>query len=191
MQFKIVPALLVFLGSYFPLALILALQDVSEATWSAGLCTKWQACQVPELNHPWLSLSFMVVTGLCLILTFLILRKIRYKYRVKVTESKPIPSELISYSFPYIVSFMGVDYGSIGKLAGLAAFLFWLFIITFKSGQIILNPILIIFGWNLYEAKVLVNGHPRIAKILGRSKLPPDEYFCEEVQGNFITKGAR
>jgi hypothetical protein len=191
MQFKVIPALLVFMGSYFPLALILALQDVSESTWSAGVCTEWRACQVPDFAHPWWSLSFVVVTGLCLILTFMILRKIRCKYPVKVIESKPIPSELISYSFPYIVSFMGVDYGSIGKIAGLAVFLFWLFLITFKSSQIIMNPILLIFGWNLYEAKVLINGHPRIAKILGRWKLPPGDYFCDEVQGNYITKGAQ
>lgn len=190
MQFKLVPALLVFMGSYFPLALILVLQDVSDSTWSAGVCTNWRACHVPDLNHPWLSLSFIALTGLCLMFTFLILRKLRFKYRVRVTESKPIPSELISYSFPYIVSFMGVDYGSVGKLVGLATFLLWLFLITFKSGQIIMNPILLVFGWNLYEARVLVNGRSRIAKILARSKLPPAVYFCEEVQGNYITVGA-
>lgn len=189
MQFKLLPALLVFLGSYFPLSLILALQDIAQSTWDAGVCTNWRFCTIPILNHPWLSLSAMVVTGLCLALTFLILRELRFKYPVKITEAKPIPSELISYSFPYIVSFMGVDYGSLGKVAGLTAFLIWLFLITFKAGQVIMNPILLIFGWSLYEAKVIVNGHARIAKILSKSKLPPGDYHCEDVQGNYITKG--
>jgi len=189
MQFKFIPALFVFLGSYFPLALILALQDISQSTWDAGFCTSWKSCQLPIFNHTWLSLSCVALTGLCLAFTFQIFTKLRYKYQVKVMEAKSIPSELISYSFPYIVSFMGVDYGSMGKSAGLAAFLIWLFLITFKAGQIIMNPILLIFGWSLYETKVQVNGHPRMARVLSKSRLIPGDYYCEEVQGNYITKG--
>ena len=166
MQFRLIPALLVFLGSYFPLALILALQDISQSTWAAGICTNWKSCHLPTFDHLLFSLSMLVVTGLCLILTFRILNKIRCKYPIRIIEAKPIPNEIISYSFPYIVSFMGVDYGSLGKVAGLAVFLIWLFLITFKAGQIIMNPIILIFGWNLYEAKVLVSGHARTARVL-------------------------
>lgn len=190
MQFRFIPALLVFLGSYFPLALILALQDISESTWGAGICTNWKSCQLPSFNNPWLTLSILVITVLCLSLTFIILGKVRYKYPVKIIEAKPIPNEIISYSFPYIVSFMGFDYGSMGKVAGFAVFLTWLFIITFKAGQVILNPILLIFGWNLYEAKLLVNGEPRIARVLSKSNLIPGDCHCEVIQGNYITKGA-
>lgn len=190
MQFRLMPALIVFLGSYFPLALILALQDVRQSTWDRGICTTLQSCSLPELGHPWLSASVILVTCGCLLITFTILGKLRYKYPVSVLESKAIPSELISYSFPYIVSFMGVDYGSAGKIAGLAAFLAWLFLITYKAGQIIMNPILLVFGWGLYEAKVAINGHTRTVKILSKNKLPPGRYHCEDVQGSYITRGA-
>jgi hypothetical protein len=189
MQFKRISALLVFLGSYFPLALILALQDIAQASWDAGICTYWRECELPVLIHPWLSLLGVVVTGVCLTITCVILRVLRYKYPITIIESKPVPSELISYSFPYIVSFMGVDYGALGKIAGLMAFLIWLFMITFKAGQIIMNPILLIFGWSLYEAKIQINSHTRIVKILSKTNLPPGSYHCEEVQGNYITKG--
>jgi hypothetical protein len=189
MQFRIFPAFLVFLGSYFPLALILALQDVSPQTWEAGICKQWMECTFPKFEHPWLSGLVLIVTGLCLALTFNVISKIRQKYSINVLESKSIPSELISYSFPYIVSFMGVDYGSSGKIAGLAAFLIWLFLITYKAGQIIMNPILLIFGWNLYEAKILINKHERVVKVLSRNILPPGNYSCGDVQGNYITNG--
>lgn len=189
MQFRLLPALLVFLGSYFPLALILALQDVSQATWDAKICTEWSSCSAPTLNHPWLSIFGILITGSCLILTFKILSSLRYKYPIQVIESKPIPSELISYAFPYIVSFMGVDFGAAGKIAGLAVFLIWLFLITYKAGQIIMNPILLIFGWSLYEAKVVVNKKTRIIKVLSKKSLHPGGYLCEEVQGSYITKG--
>ena len=84
---------------------------------------------------------------------------------------------------------MGVDYGALAKVVGLAAFLIWLFLITFKAGQIIMNPILLIFGWSLYEAKIEVKGHTRIAKVLSKSSLIPGIYQCDVVQGNYIAKG--
>jgi len=189
MQFRLIPGLLVFLGSYFPLTLILALQDVSPKTWALGPCSDWKACTAPEFEHPWLSSFGVIATGLCLLLTFKVISKLRYKYPVRIIDSKPVPSELISYSFPYIVSFMGVDYGSLGKIAGLMAFLAWLFLITYKSGQIVMNPILLIFGWNLYEARIVINKHERTAKFLSKKILPPGNYLCQEVQGSYITNG--
>jgi hypothetical protein len=119
----------------------------------------------------------------------MVLNKLRYKYPIVVIESKPIPSELISYSFPYIVSFIGVDYGAAGKMAGLIAFLAWLFLITYRAGQIIMNPILLVIGWNLYEVRIKVNGHDRIAKLLSKQCPVPGNYNCQEVQGSYITEG--
>ena len=56
----------------------------------------------------------------------------------------------MSYALPYIVAFMDMDYEP-SKLIGLAIFLLWLFWITYRSGQIVLNPFLAAFGWKLYE----------------------------------------
>jgi hypothetical protein len=190
MQFQLVPAFLVFLGSYFPLAIILAVQDVTADTWHAGLCISLVGCVLPKLNNPVLSISGMALTGTFLLFTFGIPGRIRYKYPVVVIESKPIPSELISYSFPYIVSFMGVDYGSIGKIVGLIIFLAWLFLITYRAGQIIMNPILLILGWNLYEAKVTINNKEnRTVKLLSKGNLIPGTYKCDVIQGIYITNG--
>ena len=107
------------MGSYFPLAVILALQGVKQEYWDLDLCWDLRDCVLPSGNHPYLSLFGVSLTLACLLFTIIVLRSLRYKYPVTVTASKPIPSELISYSFPYIVSFMGVDYGSAGKIAGL------------------------------------------------------------------------
>jgi hypothetical protein len=189
MQLKPASAFLLFLGSYFPLAIILALQDISKEKWSEKLCYNLRNCDFHLFDHPVLSLMGILVTGLCFALTIVILQSIRYKYPVRVIESKSIPNELISYSFPYIISFMGVDFGSAGKIAGLIAFLVWLFVITYCAGQIIMNPLLVVFGWNLYEAKVIINGHERVAKILSRGNLMPGNYYCQEIQQNFICRG--
>lgn len=191
MQFRLVPAFLVFLGSYFPLAVILALQDIKQGYWELEFCWNFRNCILPSSNHPYLSLLGVVLTLVCLLITVQILRGLRFKYPVTIMTSKPIPSELISYSFPYIVSFMGVDYGSAGKIAGLLVFLMWLFLITYRTGHIIMNPILLILGWNLYEAEAQINGHKRVIKLLSRVDPTPGKYLCQEVQGSYISIGEK
>lgn len=191
MQFRILPAALVFLGSYFPLAIILALQDVSAESWGRGVCLDLRTCSFPDFDHPWLSMVGVVLTSICFILTLYVISRLRFKYPVVVLDSKPIPSELIGYSFPYIVSFMGVDYGSMGKISGLIVFLAWLFLITYRAGQVVMNPVLLILGWNLFDARVSINGHERNAKILSKKHLRPGRYLCQDIQGSFITDGER
>ncbi|MES2840423.1 MAG: hypothetical protein V4794_09105 [Pseudomonadota bacterium] len=191
MQFRILSAALVFLGSYFPLSLILALQDVSDETWGRGICLDLRTCSIPDFDNPWLSIIGVVFTGICFFLTLYVISKLRFKYPVVVLDSKPIPGELIGYSFPYIVSFMGVDYGSIGKISGLIVFLVWFFLITYKAGQVVMNPVLLVLGWNLFEVRVSINGHERNAKILSKKHLRPGRYLCQDIQGSFITNGER
>jgi hypothetical protein len=191
MQFRLIPAFLVFLGSYFPLAVILALQDIKQEYWGFDFCWSFRDCILPSSNHPYLSLFGVSLTLACLLLTIYVLRALRYKYPVTITASKPIPSELISYSFPYIVSFMGVDYATAGKIAGLVVFLLWLFLITYRAGYIIMNPMLLILGWNLYEAEAQINGHKRVIKLLSRSDPTPGKYLCQEVQGSYINMGEK
>lgn len=191
MQFRLLPAFLVFLGSYFPLAIILALQDIKQEYWELEICRNVNNCVLPSNNHPFLSLLIVCLTFACLVVTVQILRGLRYKYPVTIVSLKPIPSELISYSFPYIVSFMGVDYGSTGKIAGLAVFLIWLFLITYRAGYIIMNPMLLILGWNLYEAEAKINGHKRVIKLLSRNSPLPGDYLCQEVQGSYISTGEK
>lgn len=78
----------------------------------------------------------------------------------------------MNYTLPYVVSFMSIDYQDAGKFIGFVVFLGWMFWISYKSGQIILNPVLIALGWRLYDVtyqfaggtdihktKALVQGH--------------------------------
>lgn len=189
MQLRLIPGFLLFLGSYLPLAVILAIQDVSKSVWGSGICQQFPDCKYNIFDHPILSIGIISITLLCFIFTLLTLNLMRFKYSINVIEAKHIPNEIISYSFPYVVSFMGVDYSSIGKIIGLATFLFWLFVITYKAGQILMNPLLVVFGWNLYEAKVRINGYERIEKILSKGYLMPGNHNYHKIQETFICQG--
>jgi hypothetical protein len=159
----------IFLGSYLPLSVILLAQDFDYELIGHGLC--WNiggTCTVP-LAHPKLALT---IFGLCLLsfgLSLLALSLSRPSTPIKIKEAKYIPAELMSYILPYVVAFMGIGYDETGKLIGLAIFLVWMFWITHQSGQILLNPVLAVLGWRLYEIKYAFPGDPQEKEYLDRS----------------------
>ena len=85
-----------------------------------------------------------------------------------VEDSKTIPNDLINYVFPYVVSFMGLDLGVSGKFYGFLLFILLMFLITYRSGQILMNPFLLVAGWQLYELNVKIEGHKRCVRALSR-----------------------
>jgi len=191
MQFRWLPAFVVFLGSYLPLTVILAVQDVPKNIWGRAVCNPFgrnAECTAHVLAHP--AVAFGAIAG-CLasvMLSLLVIRRIPYRYRIEVVETKPIPNDLINYVFPYVVSFMGLSYSDPDKLAGFIVFLLWMFAITYRSGQMAMNPLLLLFGFQLHEAKLRVADGERIVRLLARhapgtgllkAELVQDFYFVE------------
>ena len=86
----------------------------------------------------------------------------------------------MSYTLPYVVAFMSIGYQETGKFAGLSIFLVWMFWITHKAGQILLNPLLTVFGWRLYEVKYAFAGDPttRNGRALVRGTVESDQRFA-------------
>lgn len=190
MQFRLDSAILLFLGSYLPLALILLVQDVPKALWGAPLCTfdGSSLCTYQLLEHPWLSLGAVVATLFCVVRTMQVIKSVTPAFAVQVHEVRPVPNDLINYVFPYVVSFMGLSYSEPQKLAGFAVFLIALFVITYKSGQILMNPLLIVLGWQLYEVKMTLGQAKvsRVARVLKRGKLLPGPQRAEKIQDVYL-----
>jgi hypothetical protein len=171
LQFRFLAAVLIFLGSYLPLALILLAQDFNYNLVGQSICWRfWEptsTCVLP-LNHPGFSLTIFVVCLISFCLSLAALASARPKLPIDVTQARYIPAELMTYTLPYVVSFMSIGYQETGKFVGLTIFLAWMFWITHKSGQLILNPILIAFGWRLYEITYAFPGDAS-AKKTGRA----------------------
>lgn len=156
MQLRVGVAIAIFLGSYLPLSIILFVQDLRaeklNGCVSSAFSTEGLQC-MDLLKNPWWSLS---AVGICLLgggLTLAAFRLLPARRVVSVTESKHVPADLINYVIPYVVSFMSLDYDQGSKMLGFFVFLGWIFWITYKSGQIALNPLLTVLGWKLYEIK--------------------------------------
>lgn len=192
MQFHLLSAAFIFLGSYFPLALILALQDIPSSWWDKSLCSldalSKLECDVIPFSHPGLAITFMLITGIAVFLACLALSKISHPHEVEVQQFKTIPNEIINYTFPYVVSFMGISYSEPQKLIGLTAFFIWMFVITYKSGQILMNPLLLVFNWRLYEATIKISGKIKEVRILFQGDLSLGELKAQTVQDFYILK---
>ena len=123
-----------------------------------------------------------------LLLMVRVLRSVRLTHRVHVLETKAIPNDLINYVLPYVVSFMGLSYAEPQKLGGFLVFWVGLFVITYRSGQILMNPLLIVLGWKLYEVKVALGqaGAIRMVRVLKRGPLVPSIQMAEEIQDVYL-----
>lgn len=161
MQTRILVALLIYLGSYLPLSMILLVQDFTMGSTAQSLCSDWKnfasQCELP-LKHPLLALGFFTLCLISLLISLGTIWLATPKRKIIVEECKHVPADLMNYVLPYVVSFMSLDYQETGKFLGFFIFLAWIFWLTYKSGQVILNPALVAFGWGHYEIKYRYEG---------------------------------
>lgn len=152
MQYRVLVALVVFIGSYLPLSLILLAQDYDFSYLSKPLCLKFWAstCTLPFKN-PGFAIGIFLACIVCLLVTVLSLAVLQPKQEIVIRDARHVPADLMNYTLPYVVSFMSIDYQEPSKFVGFLIFLGWMFWITYRSGQIVLNPVLIVLGWRLYD----------------------------------------
>lgn len=174
MQPRLLASIIIFLGSYFPLSLILLAQDFRYAFLKNPFCVEFwrENCELPVQN-PHFSVPILIICLACFVASLLALRLAKPNKSINPREVKPIPAELMSYTLPYVVSFMSLEYQETGKFIGVIIFLVWMFLITHRSGQIILNPMFIVFGWQLKEIKYSYPGNENIhtGRILSNSDI--------------------
>ena len=177
MKMRLLPALILFLGSYFPLSLILVVQDIKDSTWKEPICkiAAISTCHLPELTNPVRALSLLAICALSLILFTSMMKGLSAYSNLEVVDSKSVPNDLINYVFPYVVSFMGIDLGAEGKFYGFLLFILLMFVITYRSGQILMNPFLLVSGWQLYELNILTEGQKRCVKALSQDQIQPGD----------------
>ena len=190
MQFRILSAFLIFIGSYLPLAIILAVQDIPVSWWKNKFCnfSDLSNCVFNPFANPYYSITFLLVTLFSVLVTMYSFKKIAFPFDVEVLNAKPIPNDIINYVFPYVVSFMGISYSNPDKLLGFAVFLLWMFAITYKSGQIFMNPLLLMFGWRLYDVKLQLGIETREVRLLNYGILLPGKYKAQTIQDFYVIK---
>jgi hypothetical protein len=159
MQYRVIVGLVVFLGSYLPLSLILLAQDFDYTFLGRPFCwAVWTYSCVLPFKNPTYAIGIFVVCVASFIVATRSLAVVRPKHEIEIKDAKHVPADLMNYTLPYVVSFMSIDYQEQGKFVGFVIFLGWMFWITYRSGQIALNPLLIVLGWRLYEVTYTYSG---------------------------------
>ncbi|TDE34821.1 hypothetical protein [Antarcticimicrobium sediminis] len=162
---KVLPAAIIFLGSYLPLFLILLAQTfpAPEITFPCGFSLRDLPLTkiIFDAPLPLVHLSLSTASFISVCGTYFFLEGQNLNQSIKVTSSKPMATELMNYVLPYVVSFMGIDFYDERKFIGFIIFLGWMFILTYRSGQILMNPVLILFGYRLHEIKYHFIGNPK------------------------------
>jgi hypothetical protein len=156
-------ACMIFAGSYLPLSLILLAQNLDFDNWqcsSVGFLLPFVRWRLP-LRNPAFSLGIFAGCLLCFILTLPALARVQTKTEIVIRRAEYVPTDLMNYVLPYVVSFMSIDYQETGKFVGFLIFLGWMFWIIYKAGQIIMNPVLTVLGWRLYKIAYTFPGNPR------------------------------
>jgi hypothetical protein len=195
MQLRMFPALLIYIASYLPLSVILLCQDIPTRAYTSPRCVTpgFDACAWP-MDHPILAIGAVSVCLLCFALTLATIRVVKPKEKINLDAVEHIPADLMNYTLPYIVSLIGLDYGDKGKLLGFVVFFVWMFVISYRSGLIILNPVLAVFGWRLYEATYTYQGgtgQQRQDRILSNEPLEAGAIYARAaIQDVIILKAA-
>lgn len=193
MKTRVWAALAIFVGSYLPLSAILLIQNIDFDMKGYRLCWPLSKgiCTLP-IKHPIFSISVFLVCLVCLLVTLIALFLLRPKRKITILEAKHVPSDLMNYTLPYVVSFMSIDYQDLSKFIGMVIFLLWMFWITYRSGQIFFNPALIAFGWKLYDVKYESAGDASeySAYVLSNIFIEPNGvYKYVQAEDLLITKG--
>jgi hypothetical protein len=78
---------------------------------------------------------------------------------VEITSVSNRSGELMNYSIPYMISFFVMDLGKVKLLISFGFFMFIMYLLTLKTHNIFVNPILALLGYNLYDVKYKKNGN--------------------------------
>lgn len=140
---------LLFLSSYAPLILILAI-----LLWSTG--PRWWF-EIPFLsvgfNLPLWSTIFLVVLIGSLFLLWLFVRTLKETApkSIAVEEIHQRNDLIVSYVVTYAVPFVAAPFESKEKALGLGVFFVVVWLLQVKLNLLYINPVLALFNYHLYE----------------------------------------
>lgn len=192
MQIRLPVSLAIFFGSYLPLACILLVQDFDAGLIGHAACVDLRSeyCIIPFRHSGW-SVGLFLFCVLCLGVTLLALQLAHPKIQIEIQEASYVPTDLMNYTLPYVVSFMNTDYDRTSQFLGMFIFLAWLFWLTHKAGQVLLSPVLIAFGWRLYDItyKFPADNAIRTGRALARTIIEPGSKIAEVTVQNIMILG--
>ncbi|HRB16907.1 MAG: hypothetical protein AAB433_10240 [Nitrospirota bacterium] len=139
MKLRFLSSLLIFVSSYFPLALIFIIKDLDNETFL-----------------PMHALTAAIITVLVLIACGIVLhaaRKIESGVPVEVTKVSNKSGDMFTYTIPYMISFYNFNLGDWKTLLSLFVFMTLMFALSYRTQNVFINPVLALAGYGLYDCQ--------------------------------------
>ncbi|ACS79473.1 hypothetical protein [Maridesulfovibrio salexigens] len=196
----------IFISSYLPLALILVVKNFDSTKYQSLLSWHelysllssnfWGNFDLLEFSLPVknpLLVCFIIFTpAVSLLILCWILNEIERctGVEIKIDQTKTLPTDIANYSVPYIAAFFSLDIGNKLEIISLLIFLTTMFAISYKSGAIFFNPMMIILGYKYMQATYEDNSITVTDNILSKHKIEINEKaYAVNVSGIlFITQ---
>lgn len=117
-----------------------------------------------------------------LLLLLFAMSRLKGQFPITVNRVALRSNDLIDYAIPYLISFFGVDFGKWQDTVALVMFIVLLFILSYKTQSIFINPALALFGYGLYEVDFTEGTKQKTGVFLAKGDLcPKSEYKMERI----------
>ena len=138
LRLRLWASLVLFLSAYSPLMLIFIVQNIDL---SPKFC----------LRAPIFSVALLVIAAFSVIFTLLVVRDVGAGLPVTVTKAINKSGDMFSYTIPYVLSFVRSDFSDWRIIFSLVVFLAVLFIMSYRTQSVFINPVLAIAGYLLID----------------------------------------
>lgn len=139
MKLRFVASLLIFISSYFPLALIFIIKDLDDMTFRP--------------RHPiTAAVIALVFAGTCAV----VLRAAKAMdsgVPVRIAKVSNKSGDMFTYTIPYMISFYNFSLGDWKTLLSLFVFMALMFALSYRTQNIFINPVLALAGYGLYDCQ--------------------------------------
>lgn len=169
-RLRFVPALLVFISGYFPLAIILVIKDTSTC------------CFGPYFQHPAVAWSVILVTLIAV--TVVLLAPTTFKHGSPVTISKMTykSGDMFTYTVPYMIAFYKFDLGDWNMILCFAVFMILMFSLAYRTQNLLINPVLALAGYHLWDCQFTEGKNEFSALLLSKHEFQKgDECVVERI----------
>jgi hypothetical protein len=156
------PAAIIFFSSgYSPLFIIMVIKDIDY--------------QLMKFDNTWISIIFLSISIISIILLKIIMDDLKIDgFPISIIEAKPRSTDIINYTIPYMISFIAFDIGVIIDLIVFFIFLLIIFVLTYQTQNVLLNPLLAMIGYSIYDCKVKENNKIKNIALLCKEDIEED-----------------
>ena len=173
-RFKFLWALLVFISSYFPLAIIIIIKDLNVTCHSV-------------FEHPRAVAAILLVTAFAVFVTWRTAHSFQQGgLPVKITKKSYKSGDLFTYTIPYMISFYKFELNDGKMVACFLVFIALMFALAYRTQNLLVNPVLALCGYHLWDCQFQEGKRDYSALLLSKEEFQIGDECVVEPMTHFL-----